>query len=157
MTLGTVSHFDEGATVRFVREIDAAIERVWKALTTAEDLGAWLAATRLEPEVGGSVEINFGDDGKVEGEVRVFDPPNTLEYTWTFTGEPDSVLRFELAASGSGTTLVLEHRLLPADQASGYGAGWHAHLDSLDALLAGEPPIDWDARFNDLIGKYVGA
>ena len=157
MSYGTVSHFDNGATVRFVREIDAAIERVRRALTSSDDLAAWLSPAQIEHTVGGSVQIDFGEDSRVNGEVRIFEPPNTLEYTWTFTGEPDSILRFELVASGSGTTLVLEHRLLPADQASGYGAGWHAHLDSLDARIAGDPPIDWDERFNSLLGTYTGA
>ena len=157
MTFGTVSPFEDQATVRFVRAINAPIDRVWQALTSVDDLGAWLATTHMEPNVGGTVSIDFGDDGKVDGKITVFDPPHTLEYTWTFTGEPDSILRFELAAEGNGTTLVLEHRLLPVEQAAGYAAGWHAHLDAFDAHLAGKGPIDWDARFNEVLGSYVGA
>lgn len=44
--------------------------------------------------------------------------------------------------------------MLPDDQATGYGAGWHAHLDQLEALIAGNEPIDWDARFGEVLADY---
>jgi uncharacterized protein YndB with AHSA1/START domain len=157
MTLGTVTNFDASATVRFERIIDAAIGRVWRALTDAEDLGNWLAPTEMELRRGGRVAIDFGEGGRVTGEVIVADAPNTLEYTWDFTGEGRSVVRFELTMEGARTRLVLEHRLLPPDQAVGYGAGWHAHLDVLTAHVTGGTPVDWDERFAEVLGSYTGA
>lgn len=157
MEFGTVTNFDDSATVRFERVIAAPQDSVWQGLTDEGLLAEWLAPTTIEPIVAGRVAIEFGDEQKVEGSVFEIDPPRALEYSWTFTGENDSTLRFELASDADGTTLVLEHRLLPPDQAVGYGAGWHAHLDALQAMLEGADPIDWDARFNEVLGTYAGA
>ena len=157
MTYGTVSNFEDSATVRFERTIATPIAAVWKALTSEEDLAIWLAPCRFEAVPGGTVRIDFGEDQQVAGVVTISDPPHRLEYTWTFTGEPDSILLFELEDTGDATKLVLEHRMVPPEQAPGYGAGWHAHLDSLDACVTGQPPIDWDERFNAVLGAYAGA
>jgi uncharacterized protein YndB with AHSA1/START domain len=157
MTNGTVTNFEDSATVRFERHINAPIDSVWEAITDPNHLADWLAPALIEPRVGGTVHIDFGEDQKVEGAVSVFAPPHTLEYTWTFTGEPDSVLRFSLAASEGGTLLELAHRLVPSDQAPGYGAGWHAYLDILQASIEGAAPVDWTVRFNEVFGSYAGA
>lgn len=157
MEFGTVTNFDDSATVRFERLIAAPQASVWRGLTNEGLLAEWLAPTTFEPIVAGRVVIEFGNEQKVEGSVFEIDPPRVLEYSWTFAGESDSTLRFELAASIESTNLVLEHRLLPPDQAVGYAAGWHAHLDTLQAMLEGSDPIDWDARFNEVLGAYAGA
>jgi uncharacterized protein YndB with AHSA1/START domain len=157
MTPGTVTNFDDSATVRFERVIDAAIDRVWQALTEQDDMSRWLAPTQFEARSGGAVSIDFGEGGKVVGTVTAIEAPNTLEYTWDFTGEGESILRFELTANGPQTKLVLEHRLLPHNQGVGYGAGWHAHLDVLEAHLGGREPVDWDERFSRVIGHYTSS
>ena len=157
MTLGTVTHFDDHATVRFERHLGCDVDTLWSALTDVEQLAGWLAPATMHPVPGGSLAFDFGADQKVEGTISVLEAPTTLEYTWTFTGEPDSVLRFELTSAETGTDLVLEHRLLPNEQAVGYGAGWHAHLDMLAAQIAGEPAIDWDERFGEVYPIYAGA
>lgn len=157
MTFGTVTNFDGNATVRFARRIDASRDVVWRSLTSSDELSEWLAPAELVAEVGGQVLIDFGPDQKVSGKVAVCEPARLIEYSWTFTGEPDSVVRFELAPDRDGTSLILEHRLLPPDQAAGYGAGWHAYLDILGARLSGGEPVDWDERFSEVMGKYAGA
>lgn len=154
MTYGSLTTFDEGATVRFERLIDAAIDAVWKALTDSSDLAQWLAPAAIEPGEGGTVVIDFGEEGRVTGTVVTAVAPTTLEYTWTFPGEGESVVRFELFPEGNGTRLVLEHRLLPHGQAPGYGAGWHAHLDMLEAVVTGSDPVAWDERFNEVLSSY---
>lgn len=154
---GTVSYFTDDATVRFDRTIAAPIERVWSAITTPSELAEWLAPCELEAREGGRVRVEFAEDQVVTGVVTVCEPPHRLEYTWTFTGEPDSVLGFELTSIGDDTRLVLIHRRLPSEQAAGYGAGWHAHLDSLAARATGSEPIDWDERFSEVLGHYAGA
>ena len=89
------------------------------------------------------------------GTISVFDPPRVLEYEWRFTGEQDSVVRFELRSSGGGTELTLVHRRLGADAGRGYSAGWQAHLDLLEEALAGEVRTDWQERFEALLPEYV--
>jgi uncharacterized protein YndB with AHSA1/START domain len=156
--LGRIREERGRRSVRFERRYDASPEEVWAALTRREQLGRWLAAAPVfEPEVGGRVVLDFGEDGgQVEGLVRVFDPPRALEYTWTFTGEDESILRFELEPDADGTHLVLDHRLLGPDHAASYGAGWHAHLDTLAATLSGEEGIVWWDRFEAVRPDYQG-
>jgi len=101
------------------------------------------------------VDIDFGEGEVVGGEIVDLVPGSSLEYHWRFTGEPDSMVRFELEAIDSGTTkLRLDHGLLPDDQAVGYGAGWHAHLDQMASQLAGTNTFDWDERFSALMPEY---
>jgi len=118
-------------------------------------LERWLARATVDLRPGGVVDLDFGDDAIGGGDVIDVVPGTTLVYRWRFTGEPESVVRFELEAIDPETTLLrLRHTKLPDDQATGYGAGWHAHLDQLEALIAGDEPIDWDARFGELLPDY---
>jgi uncharacterized protein YndB with AHSA1/START domain len=88
--------------------------------------------------------------------VRVWNPPSVLQYTWVIDGEIESVVRFELEPAGDGTRLRLDHHALTADQEAGYAPGWHAYLDRLEALIAGEPLPDWASRFTALRHDYEG-
>ena len=151
---GTVETEAATASVRFERSFDSPIEAVWRAITTPDELGKWLAPAAVDLEVGGSINVDFGEGGTAGGEILVLDPPHVLEYMWRFTGEPDSILRIELAATATGTSLLLVHRLLPAGQSVGYGAGWHAHLDQLADILNGSAARDWDERFMELLPEY---
>ena len=44
---------------------------------------------------------------------------------------------------GAATLLSLVHAELPTDWAPGYGSGWHAYLDRLDAELGDREPPNW--------------
>lgn len=147
---------DQGSPrVTFERVLDAAIDVVWAMLTTNEGLERWLAPASVELRIGGAMDINFGEGEVVGGEIIDLIPGSNLEYHWRFTGEPDSIIRFDLeAVDVDRTKLRLDHRLLPPDQAVGYGAGWHAHLDQLDHQLAGATPFDWAERFSVLMPEY---
>ena len=141
--------------VRFERTLDAPPAEVWAALTDPALLERWLAAATVDARPGGVVSLRF-DDGHMEGgRILEFRPPRVLEYAWTFPSEPDSVVRFELEDAGDGRTrLVLDHRQLSPDSGPGYGAGWHSHLEALDAVLAGTAPGDWQARYEHLRPAY---
>jgi uncharacterized protein YndB with AHSA1/START domain len=152
--LGSMRVEGERRGLRFERHYDTSPDDLWSALTEPERLARWLAPCDIEPREGGAVSIRFEEGGAVTGRVLVWDPPRVLEYEWNFTGEAESVLRLELTASGDGTVLVLDHRLLGADQAPGYGAGWHAHLDALDDLLHGRSGV-WDERFQARLPDYA--
>jgi uncharacterized protein YndB with AHSA1/START domain len=143
--------------VRFERRYEYPPEDVWSALTEPERLGRWLAnVAELELAVGGRFHLVWHDaDGTQEtlGTVLALEPGRLLELNWTYPDEPDSVVRFELRPDGDGTILVLDHRGLPPRAIAGYGAGWHSHLDSLDAHLGGGK-ADWDVRFAELGPSY---
>jgi uncharacterized protein YndB with AHSA1/START domain len=135
---GTLRAEDERCGVRFERLYDYTAAELWAALTDPVQLAGWMAEVpTFEAEVGGSVVIDFGEGGEVRGEVLAHEPERVLEYSWTFTGEGESVVRFELRPQERGTLLVLDHRALGRAFGVGYAAGWHAHLDMLDAALAG--------------------
>jgi hypothetical protein len=81
---------------------------------------------------------------------RVYD--TTPDDLWSALTEPERLARW-LAPGDDGTMLVLDHRQLGIDQAPGYGAGWHAHLDALDDLLRGTTG-SWHERFQAQLPAY---
>ena len=156
MSFGTVTVENGTHTLRFERLLEFAPEEVWAALTEPERLREWLAEAVVRPGEGGSIRLDFGEGGTETGRISVWDPPRLLAYEWNFVGEGPSHVRFELTAldDARATRLTLEHTLLTGDVASGYGAGWHAHLDQLEGHLAGDVP-DWSALFDELHPSYV--
>lgn len=153
--LGRLETSHDRPTVEFERVLGAPVEKVWEMLTTEEGLGSWLAPTRVNLALGGTVAIDFGEGGIVGGEIIDLIPGVAFEYRWSFVGEPDSIVRFELEAIDPATTrLKLRHHMLPIDQAVGYGAGWHAYLDRLGDVATGRDPGDWEERFNSLLPEY---
>jgi uncharacterized protein YndB with AHSA1/START domain len=143
------------AGVRFERRYDFAPDEVWSALTEPERITRWLAnVAELELQVGGRFALVWHeDDQRTDGTVLALEPGRVLELGWTYPDEPDSAVRFELRPDGDGTILVLDHRGLPPASIAGYGAGWHSHLDSLEAHLGGGQ-ADWSARFEELGPAY---
>ncbi len=143
------------AALHFERLYDFTPEELWAALTDPARIEGWLArATRFELHVGGAVQLDFGDseDERATGAITQLEPGRVLEYDWTFPGEDESVVRFEIVPQDQGTLLVLDHRRLGRDSAAGYGAGWQAHLEA----LAGERELaSWDQRFQELRPRYA--
>lgn len=150
---GRLTVHDNDAEVVFERLLDAPMDRVWDLIATGDGLARWLAPAEVDLEAG-RVDIDFGESGLAGGAVIDLKVGEVLEYHWGFPGEPDSVIRFELSDAGGKTRLRLHHRLLPLDQAPGYGAGWHAHLDHLEDVAVGRTPDDWTERFNTLRPLY---
>jgi uncharacterized protein YndB with AHSA1/START domain len=143
---GLLRRDGERYAVRFERRYEHAPAELWSALTEPARLRRWLGADVVDGEIGPSGEFTFRWEDETQFSrcrVLVWEPTSTLELAWGFSGEPDSVVRFELAPAGAATVLTLDHRLLPADQASGYGAGWQAYLDT----LGGADQASWDDRF----------
>ncbi len=155
-TLGTLMDDGTQRAVRFERHYDAPPEQVWEVLVDPAHVRRWLAEMTIEPRVGGGVAFDWGSTNQDEGVVQAFEPPRLFEYTWSREGP--SVIRFELSQDGDGTLLVLEHTNLSAEQAISVGAGWHSHLDAMEALLAGSPQTasEWSARYESLRPVYEG-
>jgi uncharacterized protein YndB with AHSA1/START domain len=155
MELGSITSAGQTRTLRFERRLDATLEDVWAALTQPARLADWLAAATVEPGADGEITLDFAEGGKEGGRITVWDPPRALAYEWNFVGEEPSLVRWELTVvdDGRATVLTLEHTLLEPESASGYGAGWHAHLDLLEGHLTGTTP-DWSARYAELRPSY---
>jgi uncharacterized protein YndB with AHSA1/START domain len=154
--LGAVRTEDDRIGLRYERSYDASPNEVWAALTEPESIRRWLLAdATLEHRVGGVFRLDWSGEEQAEGEVRVWEPPRVLEVDWL---EPDvrSVLRIEVAPSGAGALLVLDHRDVTHAAALGMGAGWHAHLELLRELLEGGAPDaeSWEPRYKSLRPEY---
>lgn len=139
--------------VRFERRFAVPVEELWDALTRPERLARWLAPGSVGSGLESDVRLDFGEGGIVTGRVLRWEPPSLLELEWRFDGETESVVRFELSPAGEGTQLVLDHRALAAGHATGYSAGWHAHLASLSDHLEGRDG-SWDERFAAALPHY---
>lgn len=122
----------------FVRELRHPPEKVWAALTDPDQLAGWapFLADRDLGRTGDAVLSTVDGDQSHPAPARVLraDRPNLLEYTWG-----DDLLRWELTATGDGTTLTLRHRVGRPGLAPMTAAGWHLCLDVAARLLDGDP------------------
>jgi uncharacterized protein YndB with AHSA1/START domain len=131
-------------TLILVRELRHSPEKVWQALTDPAHLREWapFEADGSLDTVGTTVKLTtVGAPTAQISETTVTraEAPKLLEYNWG-----DSVIRWELEASGDGTRLTLWHNIDRRFISMG-AAGWHISLDVLDRLLNGTP-----------IGRIVG-
>jgi uncharacterized protein YndB with AHSA1/START domain len=152
--------FDDRYTMRYVRVLPHRIERVWAAVTQAEQLNLWLMpVTEIEPRLGGRCLFSWGGPlaAAEEFSVMVFEPPRRVRY-----GNAGSAIEFLLEPEGAATRLTFLHlfasheRLQAMEGAAGGGlpagpdtpwrpgfvAGFHVALDNLrrhlDAQLSPE-------------------
>jgi len=136
--------------IRLERHLEDPPEIVWQALTDREQLRSWFPCDVIVDggrwEVGAAITFPFPPevlDLTLTGEVLEVDEPNVLAFTWG-----DDSLRFELAADGDGTRLVLIDEL-PPEAAARNAAGWESCLDRLE----GREADDWQPRFE----RYAAA
>ncbi|HLS63069.1 MAG TPA: SRPBCC domain-containing protein [Ruania sp.] len=123
-------------TVLLRRDLRAAHDEVWDALTDREQLSRWFALVAGEFRKGGKYQI--GDS--ISGEIWECRPRE--HFMLTFDG-PESLLTVELAYAGDFTTVQLTHGVPISDAGSGaealvVGPRWDAALVSLSCYLAGE-------------------
>jgi uncharacterized protein YndB with AHSA1/START domain len=142
--------------LRFTRRLSHPVQKVWRALVEPEHMAAWMPA-RMDGErrPGAPLRFVFAEEPSYDsrGEMRIFDPPYMLEYTWE-----DEILRFELKELGSGCELTFLTRFSEVGKAARDAAGWHVCLDVLEAHLDGEHP-DWlsEQRWRPLSERYRAA
>jgi uncharacterized protein YndB with AHSA1/START domain len=115
------------------------IHRLWRAFTQRAELATWLMANDSTAQVGTTFRFDGGEQlGIVEAKVVESIPPRHLVWEWTFHRRRSRVT-IDLTETGNATSLRLEHRMLDADEASGFDSGWADKLDrDLPALLTGE-------------------
>jgi uncharacterized protein YndB with AHSA1/START domain len=144
----------EDNVLEIERHLEAPPARIWSAVTEPEELRAWLARADIDLRVGGRIVLTFENDPNVmEGAITELREGAVIEYTWPEAGT-DSIVRFELAPEGSGTRLRLVHTFREVHDLSGYGAGWHHHLELLAAQASGQKR-DWDSnRYRELKEEY---
>ncbi len=119
--------------LRLTRRYDATPAEVWAALIEPDSIGRWLArVVAIELAPGGVYELALG----VAARVREVEPERVLELDWRHADEDPSVVRFELAADGGGTLLVLDHHRIDARFGMAYLSRWTRALARLEREVA---------------------
>lgn len=124
---------DGRSALLFERVLAYPPERVWRALTSNDELCEWHPTPfELEPWGGGRVSYRPGPDvpAMPDGTVLEYDAPRVLSYTW---GEDE--LRWELVDHDDGCLLRLTHAFDDRFKAGRDAAGWHLCLRALSRSL----------------------
>lgn len=159
---GQVEINEDLATLTFRRHLAHSPERVWRALTAAEELGEWyMAETRIDGREGGSIDIVTGPSRfHWTGKILIWNPFTTLEYEFNTPphehlpkGE-QSIVRYELRPVENGTELTLKHSRLNKATALGFAPGTHAFVDRLNAHLDASSLPDWFFRYQEVKSGY---
>lgn len=148
----------EPTVLKIERLLPGPAIRVWEYLTKSELRRQWLAAGEMDLRPGMEFEFvwrndeltdppgtrpdGMGAENRMICKILEVDAPRRLFISW---GVQSDVL-FELAEKGADTLLTITHRRPPTrDVLLSVSAGWHAHVDVLEARLAGtKPEPHWD-------------
>jgi uncharacterized protein YndB with AHSA1/START domain len=94
-------------------ELDAAPDKVWRALTVPEFVAAWLLPNDMgETHPGAQFSLEgtaHGLSPRIEIEVLDSQPQRRLRMSWREAGAEESVVTFELRPSEAGGTLLRVH------------------------------------------------
>jgi len=128
------------SAVRFIRNFDAAPEKLWAFLTESTRLPEWYGDGMIEPREGGKVSLM---GGHIRGVVTGWRPHKFLGYTWNVFSPGETESRFpvsylEFTLDGSRLTLI--HRPIPQAMQNQTMMGWHTMLDLIEAGLRGGFP-----------------
>ena len=137
--------------------ISAPSEAVFQAITDPAQVVRWWGQTGIyrctefqsDLRVGGKWRsagaAPEGRSFEAKGEYLQIDPPRLLVHTWTasWTGELQTVVRWELEATKQGTLVRIRHAGLAAhpELAQSY-SGWPRMLGWLQALLERGETVD---------------
>ena len=140
-------------------------ERVWRALTSREELAQWLMPNDFEPRIGHKFHLlgkpRPGFDGRLQCEVIEMEEHRRFAYRW-LGGTLDTVVRILLEpAEQGGTKLVLEHNGFEGVGGVMISAlmAWNRMLrEELPAVLAGNTvpttPGSSASKIASLIDRY---
>ena len=117
------------------RTLNAAVARVWEALTDADEMRVWYFDLKeFKPEVGFEFEFPVEHEGTRYHhlcKIKEVIPQKKIAYTWRYEGEEgDSLVTFELFPEGDKTRLKLTHEgletfpKLPAYARTNFEKGW---------------------------------
>lgn len=122
-------------------ELDAEVERVWRALTEAAELERWFPLeARVEPGPGGRIWMSWGGEYGAWSDIEVWDAPRHLRLSWSFGDEPPQVTDYHLEGEGGRTRVRVVTSGFPADASwddlvEGTRLGWRFELAQLKHYL----------------------
>ena len=131
--MATKSDVTEAVVIE--RTFNAAVARVWEALTNADEMRVWYFDLKeFKPEVGFEFEFTVEHEGtRYHHLCKITEviPQKKIAYTWRYAGEEgDSLVTFELFPEGDKTRLKLAHEgletfpKLPAYARTNFEKGW---------------------------------
>ena len=136
-----------------VREITVSspIDRVWSALTVADQLAQWFGdSAEIDLRPGGSLKVGWSEyDSSTEGVVELVEYPTTFSYRWEAGSTEDGTMwttkvTFTLEeAEGMTTVKIVESGLseLPDElytrTMEENSSGWVAEMADLQSHLEG--------------------
>jgi uncharacterized protein YndB with AHSA1/START domain len=146
MTTTNPASFD----LKMARTLDAPVDRVWTALTDADQIARWYGpgeAFRVEVlewdcRIGGKYRVAMHqEDGPTHtcfGVFQALERNQRIAYTWAWEGQPpiDTVVTFTLTPDGEGTRLEFAHTGFPAeDVREQHRMGWTGSMERLATLV----------------------
>lgn len=151
--MSTDSHASTAAELIVSLQIAAQPATVWRFLSQPERFAAWIGAfagqpplpgTRVDPRVGGAVEVEYPGGHKAVGLFTAIEAGKRVEFTWGYEagthGLPPGSSRVEITLTphDDGTLVRLRHTgLKSAEAREGHRGGWTHYLSML-ALQAAE-------------------
>ena len=131
------------------RTYPAAVERVFKAWTDANQLGQWFAPTddyttqasvdlRVDHEYRIAITHKGGNVHTILGTYRLIDPPRKLVYTWRWENGPaaDTLVTVDFTPDGDATKVTITHeQFLDAEARDKHNEGWNGCLNRLQRTL----------------------
>jgi uncharacterized protein YndB with AHSA1/START domain len=146
-----VADVGEGRILATV-EIGAPVERVYRAITTGDDITQWWGSPETYRTTEWTADVRpggrwrasgVGADGKafsVEGEFSVVNPPHKLVQTWkpAWDGGHETTLTYLLDRIDGGTRLTLRHEGFSdrVESCRGHAEGWERVLEWLTKYVA---------------------
>jgi len=157
MDLGTYTRRADGKLdIRFERTYPRPVGTVWAALTEPERLADWMGKSSVEPRVGGKFLTIQDSAAPMTGEVRVWEPPKVLEFSWSNKDAPDSVVRYELTPDGkTGTRMVFTQKGVLPGRSALMMPGRQSLFDRLANVLEGKPGTLSGKNWSDWQGVYL--
>lgn len=106
------------AEIRKTVVLHAPIEKVWKAISTAEGLARWWMQSTFQPILGHQFVLHAGPYGDSPCTVTELEPMTKVGFDW----DKDWHLTFELRDLGDGSTeFTLIHSGFDPDKSTAFG------------------------------------
>lgn len=153
---------------RFIR---ADPDRIYRALTVAEEMERWFfSSVTTDPRVGGEYRMQWRSaqdatrDHERFGTYTRLIPNELVEFEWHGVRKaqagslPPTLVTITLTPQPGGTLLRLVHSGWPTDDdgvglCNGHDMGWTFYVENLEACLAGGPDRRAE-QFGQLVGSH---
>jgi uncharacterized protein YndB with AHSA1/START domain len=133
--------------IQITKRIDAPPDRVFRALTDADELPRWFpSSAESDPRSGGDYVLRFEFDDESQnhtyaGQYEQVTPGERVRYPWNGAFGATTV-EFTLRPADGGTELVLVHSGWSDEAAETremHDQGWRVFLDNLEGYVTGRP------------------